>query len=202
MGTGVEPGERKRQRREVVKARLRAALEELAAENSFRDITVADLTSATGLSRSAFYFYYDDKRDLLIETVRAASKVTFDQINQRFLAEKDPQEVVHEVLCANADAWCDHADVIRLAIEASVYDEEVRAFWRGVIGDFITAVAARIRSDQERGITPAGLDPLICADFLVTATEGFFYRRLSRGDETPSQAVAALEPIWLQLLYP
>jgi AcrR family transcriptional regulator len=201
MATGVEPGERKRERREEVKGRLRAALEELAAQSSFRDMTVADLTSAAGLSRSAFYFYYDDMRDLLIEAVTAISAVTFDQINQRFLAGKDPREVVHEVLCANAVAWARHADVVRLVIEASVYDEEVRAFWRGVIGDFTSAVAARVSSDQEKGVVPADLDAGTCAEFLVAATEGFFYRRLSRGDETPEQAVAALEPIWLRLLY-
>jgi hypothetical protein len=34
----------------------------------------------------------------------------------------------------------------------------------------------------------------------VTATEGFFYRRLSREGETPEQVVAALEPIWIRLL--
>ena len=91
--------------------------------------------------------------------------------------------------------------MLRLAIEASIYDEQVQKFWRGLIEAFIAAVAARMHDDQEKGLVAKEIDVDTCAEVLVTATEGFFYRQISRRKLTPEQAVEALEPIWLRLLY-
>ena len=201
MTTGVDSGERTRQRREEVKARLRESLQELAADQSFRDIKVADLTSRAGLSRSAFYFYYDDKRDLLIETVKRISEEIFDLSRNHFEQQSEPREVVHAVLRANAEAWGRHADLLRLTVEASMSDEHVQRYWRAIITSFIAAVEARMRSDQQRELVPADLDAATYAEVLVTATEGFFYRQISRQVMSPDEAVTALEPIWLRLLY-
>ena len=200
--TGVDPGDRKARRREEVKARLRAALLSLACERPFSDIKVADLTAEAGLSRSAFYFYYDHKRDLLIEVVKQISDEIIALSKGHFASNDDPREIVRAVLRGNAEAWERHADMLRLAVEASAYDEDVQRFWSGTIEDFTAAVTARMRVDQAKGLIAADLDADTCAEVMVTGTEGFFYRKISSRSLSSEQAVAALEPIWIRLLYP
>jgi TetR/AcrR family transcriptional regulator, ethionamide resistance regulator len=199
--TGVGTGERKSQRREEVKARLRTALQDLAVDHSFRDVTVVEITSAAGLSRSAFYFYYKDKRDLLIESVKRMSDTTFDLTTNQFSAEDRSAAIVHRVLVDNAAAWQRHAALLRIVIEASVYDQDVNKFWTALIGDFIRALIERLLADQSDDRIPQEVDVAVCADFLVTGTMGFFYRRISQGAMPPEDAAAAIEPIWVRVLY-
>ena len=184
-----------------MKAQLRRSLHGLAADRSFLDVRVSDITSGAGLSRSAFYFYYEDKRDLLIESIREVGETLFDRANGRLGEEGDPQQLIREVLLSNAKTWSRHSDLLRMVIEASIYDEPIRLFWRGIVEDFMAAVAERIAIDQRAGIVPAEIEPVMCAEFLVVATEGFFYRRLARTAGSPEDAVAALEPIWSRVLY-
>ena len=200
--TGVDSGDRKQRRREEVKARLRTALRNLARDRPYGDIKVADVTAEAGLSRSAFYFYYDHKRDLLIEVVKRISDEIYDLSTSHFASTDDPREIVRAVLRGNAEAWARHADMLRLATEASASDEDVQRFWRGTIEDFTAAVATRMRADQARGLVAADLDPDTCAEVMVTGTEGFFYRKISSRSLSPDEAVEALAPIWLRLLYP
>jgi AcrR family transcriptional regulator len=205
MIPAVEPGgestSKKDRRRGEVKARLRRSLHGLAADRSLLEVRVSDITSEAGLSRSAFYFYYEDKRDLLIETIREMTETLFDRANVRLADDDDPRKLIREVLETNAATWSRNAHILRMVIEASIYDELIRSFWRGIVEDFMAAVAERIAIDQRAGIVPAEIEPAMCAEFLVVATEGYFYRRLVRVDGSPEDAVAVLEPIWTRILY-
>ncbi len=201
VDTGVNQGEGKQQRREVVKGRLRTALCDLAADRTFRDVTVAEITTAAGLSRSAFYFYYDDKRDLLIEAVEGISGASFALTSGHLDEDRDAAETLKHVLRANAAAWKVHAPLLRSVVEASTYDEVVGTFWSGIIVGFMETVIARLRTDQGRGLIPDEIDVTTCGEILVTATIGFFYHRIGQGEMDPEDAVAALEPIWMRTLY-
>ena len=94
----VEPGgearTKKERRRGEVKARLRRSLHGLAADHSFVELRVSDITSSAGLSRSAFYFYYEDKRDLLIETFKEVAETLFDRSIVRFADEDDSRKLI------------------------------------------------------------------------------------------------------------
>lgn len=201
MEPGGEATTKKERRRGEVKARLRRALDALAADHSFLDVRVSDITSEAGLSRSAFYFYYDDKRDLLIEAVKHISEAAFDLTSGHLSREGDSRIMIREVLLDNAEAWSRNTNLLRCVIEASVYDEEVRTFWSGVIGDFTAALQDRLTADQEQHLIPEDLDVSTCVEILVTATVGFYYHRISEGETTPAEAVTALEPVWSRVLY-
>src|ERR1700712_2931339 len=94
----VEPGgestSKKDRRRGEVKARLRRSLHGLAADRSFLEVRVSDITSGAGLSRSAFYFYYEDKRDVLIESIREVAETIFDRANMRLSDEGEPRKLI------------------------------------------------------------------------------------------------------------
>src|SRR5882724_12410734 len=54
------------ERRDLIKARLLAAVESLLAEGeSFTELSVERLVSLAGVSRSTFYVYFEDKGELI-----------------------------------------------------------------------------------------------------------------------------------------
>ncbi len=61
----------RRRSREEVEADVRAALLHLLAEGKpFKDLTVDELARAAGLSRTAFYFYFPGKSQVLMAVLR------------------------------------------------------------------------------------------------------------------------------------
>jgi len=202
MPLGADAQTRKLERREEVSARLRSGIRELASDHTFSELRVDEIAAAAGLSRSAFYFYYPDKHDLLIDATREVSEELFEHSNVWWRGSGDPRALVRRALASFVATFVEHADLLRMTMEASVDDERVREFWTGIVDAFIEAVAERVGSDQEAGIVSRAFCPESCAEFLVIATEGYLYRNVAIGTHSTEQTVAALVPIWLQLLYP
>ncbi len=202
MFPGADAQARKRERREEVRSRLRAAIREVAADHTFLEVRVDQIAGAAGLSRSAFYFYYADKHKLLIDAAREVADEIYEQAQGWWQGSGDPRELIREALRSNAATFATHADLLRMTMEAATYDEEVRDFWRGIIEQFIAAVAERVRSDQASGATSAEVAADSSAEILVIATEGYLYRNIARGNGSAEHAVEALAPVWTRVLYP
>lgn len=200
--TAAQARARKRRRRDGVKARLQAAMLELAAERSFREIRIDEIAGAAGLSRSAFYFYYPDKRSLLLEAAAEVVDTLYRQADLWWHGDGPPRELLAKALRENAETWREHGLLLRMAVEVSTYDEEVREFWRSLLGRFVGAAVERVREDQEAGIVPPEVDPEPCAEVLVLATERVLYGRVTTGERSVDEVVEMLTPIWMRLLYP
>lgn len=193
---------RKRQRRSEVEERLREAITSLAAESTFRDLRVEEIAAAAGLSRSAFYFYYPGKLELLLDAVQRISEELFEQADRWYSGSGDSKVMIVEVLRGNVSTWARHSDLLRMATEAAAYDEEIGVYWRGLVDRFVQGVAGRVRRDQEDGVAAPEIDPDGCAEILIYASEVYFLRNVARDGGSPEAAVEALAPVWLRTLYP
>jgi AcrR family transcriptional regulator len=192
----------KRDRREEVKARLRGAMLELATERAFVDLRVDDIATAAGLSRSAFYFYYPDKRALLIDSATRITDEALAHASEWWTGDRNALELIEESLGWNADLWVEHGDLLRLTIEVSFYDPEVNRYWWGVLQGFMDLIVRRVEEDQKRGIVPGFVDAEPLSEVLVLAAQSVFYGRLSTGERTRDEVVAALTPVFARALYP
>jgi len=199
--SGTDTQARKRQRRGEVEARLREAITTLAAESTFRDLRVEEIAAAAGLSRSAFYFYYPGKLELLLDATQRVSEQLFEQADRWYSGSGDSKVLIVEVLRDNASTWAQHADLLRMATEVASYDEEISVYWRGLVDRFVRGVAGRVRRDQEAGLVSADIDPESCAEILVYANEAYFLRNVAWDGGSPEDAARALAPIWLRTLY-
>lgn len=197
----VEARGRTGRRREEVKARLRAAMLEQVRAASFRDLRIESVAEAAGLSRSAFYFYYRDKHDLLMDSASAAAEQLYEQADLWWHGEGEPAELIGSALRGAAEVWVANGDVLRTTTEASTYDPELRAFWRTVVNRFVEATAEHIREEQRLGLIDRELDPVGMAESLVWAVERSFYVFIATGDREPADVVAALTALWLRALY-
>src|SRR4051794_38284750 len=109
MEASTQSASRRRTREEVQQA-VRATLVEMLAERAFKDVTVDELAKRAGLSRTAFYFYYPDKNEVLKEAANTAAAEVYAEADRWWHGEGRPEDLVREALEGIAGVYCDHAD--------------------------------------------------------------------------------------------
>jgi TetR/AcrR family transcriptional regulator, ethionamide resistance regulator len=191
----------RRRSRDEVQAAVRAALVELLGERPFKDVTVDGLSRRAGLSRTAFYFYYPDKNEVLKEAAEEAAAEVYAEADRWWHGEGPPEQLVKEALSGIAAVYCEHADMLRAAVEATTYDREFRLFYESLIRRFVTATADHLRRERDAGRLRA-LDPEPIAEALVWMAERCNYAFLLLENRPQSEVVDSLTPIWVHALYP
>jgi TetR/AcrR family transcriptional regulator, ethionamide resistance regulator len=200
MEASQQQASRRRTRQEVQQA-VRAALAELLAEGPFKDVTVEELARRGGLSRTAFYFYYPDKNEVLKEAANAAAAEVYAEADRWWHGEGRPEQLVREALEGIAAVFEQHADMLRAAVEATTYDPEFRVFYESLIRRFVTATAEHLRRELVAGrLRPLDADPV--AEALVWMAERCNYAFLVMEGRPAGEVVDPLTAIWVHALYP
>ncbi len=86
------------QEREHVRQRLRAAAAERVAQVGYRRTTVGELARAAGISKGAFYGFYDNKEALFVEILMEAEADQRARLTRAAATEGPPREVLRAVL--------------------------------------------------------------------------------------------------------
>jgi TetR/AcrR family transcriptional regulator, ethionamide resistance regulator len=200
MEVSSQPASPRRTRAEVQEG-VRAALIELLAERPFKDVTVDELARRAGLSRTAFYFYYPDKNEVLKEAANDVAAELYAEADRWWHGEGPPVQLVREALEGIAGVFTTHADMLRAAVEATTYDPEFRAFYESLIQRFVNATAAHLRRELDAGrLRP--LDPDSIAEALVWMAERCNYAILLLEGRSAREVVDSLTAIWIHALYP
>jgi AcrR family transcriptional regulator len=200
MEASPQHSSRRRTRDEVQQA-VRGALVEMLAERPFKDVTVDELARRAGLSRTAFYVYYPDKNEVLKEATNAAAADVYAEADRWWHGEGAPETLVREALEGIAAVYCEHADMLRAAVEATTYDAEFRAFYESLIRRFVVATAEHLRRELDAGrLRP--LEPDSIAESLVWMAERCNYAILLIEGRSQREVVESLTAIWIHALYP
>jgi TetR/AcrR family transcriptional regulator, ethionamide resistance regulator len=189
-------------RRRAVQAAVLAATEDLLREGaSYADLSIEAIARRAGLGRTAFYFYFRDKRELLMRLTEDVNDQLFAQADVWFSGRGDPAQELRAALTSIAALYDEHGVLLRAIVEVSTYDEDVARFWRGLMGRFTSATRRRIEREQAEGRGAPG-HPEATAFSLCWMTERVFYERLVQ-DEPPSrdELVGALCDIWVRSVY-
>ena len=167
----------------------------LADGNAYADLSVDRIAKAAGISRTAFYFYFADKRELMTGLAAQMSQELFEKAIDFFSGEAGSTEELQHILGGVYDLYWQHGALVRAVVEVSTYDEEIAVFWRGLLDGFIDAVESRIL--RQRGTATGGAPPRAMAFTLVWMAERSLYQQLVQ-DEPVSRAdlVAALVEIF------
>jgi AcrR family transcriptional regulator len=173
----------------------------MLAERPFKDVTVDELARRAGLSRTAFYFYYPDKNEVLKEATNAAAADVYAEADRWWHGEGAPETLVREALEGIAAVYCEHADMLRAAVEATTYDAEFLAFYESLIRRFVVATAEHLKRELDAGrLRP--LDPDSVAEALVWMAERCNYAILLIEGRSQREVVDSLTGIWIHALYP
>ncbi len=182
---------------------LRATEELLAGGTSWSDLGVERIATAAGLSRTAFYFYFRDKRDLLVHLTEDVVAQLYAEAEGWFAGDGDPVEEIPRALRQIAALYQEHGALLRVIVEVATYDEDAGAFWRAVVARFVDATCLRIEAEQAAGRVPATLAAHPTAYNLVWMGERTLYQ-LHVSEPLPfsaDEAVEALIAVWLRALY-
>jgi AcrR family transcriptional regulator len=168
-------------KRQAIESSVLRATERLLIEgSSYADLNVEKIATAAGISRTAFYFYFRDKRELLMRLTAAVNDQLYAEADTWFTGDAAPAEAMSRI----AALYEEHAPLLRAIVEVSTYDEEVATFWRALIGRFVEATEKRVGSRAT-------------AFALVWMTERTFYQQLVQGRPLdPGELVDALAGIW------
>ena len=182
-------------KRQAVEASVLRATEELLEEgHSYADLNVERIASRAGISRTAFYFYFRDKRELLMRLTADVSELLYAEAEQWFAGgEDDPAPALHKI----GALYREHAALLRAIVEVSTYDEEVATFWRALVGRFVAATRARLEADG------AAAGPAEATAFaLVWMTERSFHQLTVQDEPVPrEELVEALAGIWRRTVF-
>src|SRR6478609_9707733 len=122
-------------KRAAVQGAVLKATEELLAEGaSYADLNIERIANRAGISRTAFYFYFRDKRDLLMRLAGDVTELLYAQADIWFSGEgDDPEQEIREALTRIAELYREHGVLIRAIVEVSTYEEDIATFWRGLL---------------------------------------------------------------------
>jgi TetR/AcrR family transcriptional regulator, ethionamide resistance regulator len=206
----VSGGRRRRRKPEEDERVILVAGRAFLEERPFREMTVEGVMVRTGLSRPAFYAYFEDRYDLVTRLLEGVGGLLF-ALDWRWLSGtaegSDAREVLADALRAGSGTFVEYGSVLRAISDAAGDDARVEEAYRGgLIERLITAVAARISRDIEAGVTPADLDPDQTARALVLMTERYLLDTFGRPEKQPSQRATeavfgTLEMVWVRTLY-
>jgi TetR/AcrR family transcriptional regulator, ethionamide resistance regulator len=185
----------------VREAVLRATEELLRDGASYADLRVERIARAAGISRTAFYFYFRDKRDLLERLTEEVSDVLYAQADIWWSGRGDPAAALREALTNVAAVYAEHGVLLRVIVEVAGYDEDVARFWRSLVARFVEATERRIEAEARAG-RAATERSAETAFALCWMTERALYQQLVQ-DAGPEmdELVDALAGIWVRSIY-
>jgi len=203
---------RRRRRPEEAERVILAAARAFLEERPFREMTVEGVMVRTGLSRPAFYAYFEDRYDLVTRLIEGVGGLLF-ALDWRWLSgtagggRDEAREVLVAALREGSRTFVEYGPVLRAIADAAGYDARVEEVYRfGLIERLVAAVGVRISRDVKAGVTPNELDPEQTARALVLMTERYLLDAFGRPGRRPSRrereaVFGTLEEIWVRTLY-
>src|SRR5689334_19569769 len=165
-------------KRAAVQAAVLEATEALLSEGaSYADLNIEKIASRAGISRTAFYFYFRDKREVLERLTAGVNEQLMAVAARWWAGDTD----IRDALGGIALLYREHAALMKATVEVSTYDEELATFWRRLLGEFVVATRVRIEADQAAG-TALPMPAEATAMALVWMVERCLYEQLVQGD--------------------
>ncbi|MFJ9363388.1 TetR/AcrR family transcriptional regulator [Nocardia sp. NPDC101769] len=182
-------------------AQILDATRHLLTKKPMANLTVDDITNATGISRTSFYFYFPSKQAVFARLMEDVS----DRYAQThvWLPSTGPQrDLLRTQLSGAAEIWHDNSAILVCSLEG--YDSSyppLTEFIAGIQARFTTGLAAKIDRDRAAGLAPEGIDSATLAGLVSLMRDG----RLSQLSASPQNEIPSsiddLAEAILRLIY-
>ena len=189
-------------KRAEIESRVLEATEALLRDGaSYTELSVERIATGAGISRTAFYFYFHDKRELLMRLTEDVADLLYAEADAWWSGEDDGPAELERALRQVIALYREHGVLLRAVVEAAAVDDAVAGFWRALVGRFVAASRARIEAEQAAGrIAPMPAEEVSFS--LSWMTERACHQRLAQGSGLDDDAFAtALVRIWTGALY-
>jgi AcrR family transcriptional regulator len=195
--TDRRPPQRSDYRREAILD----ALDTWLQESSLEAINIAEISKQAGVTRSAFYFYFENKG----AAVAALMERMIDEtivVNEHFTSRGDaPRNRIYAMLDGLFAMRARHHHLFKAMLEVRGSSTSVRDIWDGARESFTESIAEMIRTDRAAGRAPDGLDPDVLAAVLLEVNDRLLERLTLGGMLTSAQLKDGAAAIWLSSVY-
>ncbi|WP_330179686.1 TetR/AcrR family transcriptional regulator [Nocardia sp. NBC_01503] len=182
-------------------AQILDATRHLLMKKPMANLTVDDITNATGISRTSFYFYFPSKQAVLARLMEDVS----DRYAQThvWLPSTGPQrELLHDQLTGAAEIWHDNSTILVCSLEGynSNYPP-LTEFIASIQNRFTSALAAKIDRDRAAGLAPEGIDSATLAALVALMRDGRLSQLSAAPESEVTQGIDDLVEAILRLIY-
>lgn len=195
--TDRRPPNRSDLRREA----LLDALDRCLQETSLDVVNVAEISRLAGVTRSAFYFYFENKASAVAALMERAFADAF-VVTGEFTTTTAPADArIRAMVGGVLETWDRHRHLFRAMLEARGHSDAVREIWDRARESFVGAVATMIRDERSAGRAPDGLDAVVLASVLLELNDRLLERLTLGGPLSREQLAAGAETVWLRTIY-
>ncbi|MGW0181163.1 TetR/AcrR family transcriptional regulator [Nocardia sp. NPDC003345] len=191
------------QRGDQRRAALLIALDELLRENGGRlePINIAEISRRAGLTRSAFYFYFENKAAAVAAALEQGYEEVF-RVNDILVGGAgEPAVRIEATIRGLVDFWDRHRHLYRAVLTARSVSPAIHDLWESDRQEFVPSIAAMIEAERAAGRAPAGGDATALADVLLLLNERLL-ERLTYGIELDRESyIESVVGVWLRSIY-
>ncbi|MGW8592846.1 TetR/AcrR family transcriptional regulator [Dietzia sp. NPDC055877] len=178
-----------------------SALDERLKTTALDDISVADLTEAAGITRSAFYFYFDSKAAAVSMLLVVVNKEAGEAIDIIVGGEGDFRRRVSAGLTRLIDRVLEVDHIYRALLTARTKHEPTREMWDAGRRYNAEPVADFIRAERAAGRAPEGADAQSLAEGLMQLNQQIL-ERVVYEPEAPRDALLTITTdMWVRTVY-
>lgn len=184
-------------------AAILGAAEATFAEKGFFGATVADIVGRAGVSRGAFYFYFQDREDVFLALLASVVGEMFVLPEGRDGAIRDRVEAGNR---AYLQAFHGHRDFMRSALQVAAFHPDAARALGELRGRFLERLRAHLERAKAAGHCH-DFDVRIVSYAIVMMVEFCAYGWLSfkwnleDGDFDFDKVVEELSALWCRALY-
>ena len=189
------------ERRAALLEALDHHLRDAGPDASLDAINVADLSRRAGVTRSAFYFYFDNKAAAVAALMEEMYDGAWDAADLD--GDDEPmQQRLTTAIRAIFQGWSRRTHLYRAMLEARATSPAVREQWDSFQESFVVVLAAVIEGERTLGAAPEGADPTAIATALLDLND----RTLERLVHAPAdfdwdRHVEAVVHVWQASIY-
>jgi len=179
---------------------LLESLDHYLRESSLDSINIADISRRAGVTRSAFYFYFENKAS----AVAALMAEMYDEslgAADLLRGDASPAENIDAMIRALFSTWDKHEHLFRASLDARATSVTVRELWDSDRESFVPVVAAMIEAERAAGVAPDGVDASALAGVLLELNDRMLERLALGGPLDREQLVEAVVAVWLHTIY-
>lgn len=158
-----------------------AEAKRLFGERGYARVRITDITEAAGISGGAFYRYFTDRHELMIELLRELTDEAFDFVRVPWDGD-DPRPSVLRSTQLYLRFYDENRELFGLLVELAQTDEDVRRIWAGSRQAFYGRIAHALRRGVESGVVRTGIDVEVAAEMLGSMSEFYAFQRFVLGD--------------------
>lgn len=174
-------------------------------DRPWSEVSIAGVTERAGLTRTAFYKHFDDRRALLLALL--------DELSTQLAGARDrwqsgdgdgdasPVELLREAVDQLVEVFRVHGRLLQAVAEEAAQDRAVAEAYAQLGARLSAGVADRIARDVAAGHSTVA-DPEEVATVLVWTNERYLRVRFGRHPlADPARVSAALGEVWVRAVY-